>query len=202
MAPLRTKSLKLAVLVLVLGLPISLAAQKSLGDMARQLREQREKAPRKAVKFYTNDNLPARPPGEGPTASASMSAEAETEATPSSTAEASGKTAEGREAEKRGSSENKKTREYWQGRFKALRGELARAQEVLQLCKDELNLLQIEDGRAIDPNAKTDLDAKVQAKQGEVKGEQDKVDKVEKQLDDLEKELTDSGAPADWSKTD
>lgn len=203
MAPLRTQWLKLAVLGLVLGLPISLAAQQSLGDLARHLREQREKAPKKAVKVFTNDNLPARPPGEAPTASASMSTEAGTKATPSSTAEASGKTAEGPEAEKTGSSEDKKkTREYWQGRFKALRSGLASAQETLQLSKDELNLLQIEDARAIDPNAKTDVDAKVQAKQGEVTAKQVAADKVRKQLDDLEKEFADSGAPADWSKTD
>jgi len=202
-APLRSKGLKFAVLVLVLGLPISLAAQKSLGDLARQLREQRGKAPKKAVKVFTNDNLPARPPGEGPTASASMSAEAETKATPSSTAEASGKPGEGPEAEKTGPSEDKKkTRDYWQGRFKALRGGLAGAQEALQLSKDELNLLQVQDARAIDPNEKTDLDAKVQAKQDEVNANQRAADKVKKQLDDLEKEFADSGAPADWSKTD
>jgi hypothetical protein len=202
-APLRTPCLKFAALVLVLGLPLSLAAQGSLGDLARHLREQREKAPKKAVKVYTNDNLPARPPGEGPTASASMSTEEETKATPSSTAEASGKTAEGPEAEKTGSAEDKKkTQEYWQGRFKALRRGLAGAEEALQLSKDELNLLQVQDARAIDPNEKTDLDAKVQAKQGEVKANQDATDKVIKQLDDLEKEFADSGAPADWSKTD
>ena len=203
MAPLRTQYLRFAVLVLVLGLPISLAAQESLGDLARHLREQKEKAPKKAVKVYTNDNLPARPPGEGPAASASTSTEAGTNATPSSTAEASGKTAEGPEAEKTGSSEDKKkTREYWQGKFKALRGGLAGAQEALQLSKDELNLLQVQDARAIDPNEKTDLDAKVQAKQDEVNANQRAADKVKKQLDDLEKEFVDSGAPADWGKTD
>ena len=202
MAPVRTKVLRFAVLVLALGLPISLAAQQqSLGDLARQLREQKAKAPKKPVKVFTNDDLPARPPGESPTASASGSTGAETKATP--TAEASGKTAEGQEGEKTGTSgDEKKTKEYWQGRFKALRADVASAQETLQVSKDELNLLQIEDARAIDPNAKTDLDAKVQAKQDEVTAKQDAADKVKKQLDDLEKEFADSGAPADWSKTD
>lgn len=200
---MKSVGLRFGVLVLALGLPISLGAQQSLGDLARQLREQREKSPKKAVKTYTNDNLPARPPGEGPTASTGMSTEAEAKANPPSTAEAAGKTAEGQESEKTGSSEDKeKTKEYWQGRFKALRGQLAKAQEALQLTKDELNLLQIEDARAIDPNAKTDLDAKVRAKQGEVDTNQAAVDKVKKQLDDLEKEFADSGAPEDWSKTE
>src|SRR5258708_37128705 len=47
------------------------ATAPSLGDLARQLRLQREKAKARAV--FTNDNLPARPQQEGPTAATSMS---------------------------------------------------------------------------------------------------------------------------------
>jgi hypothetical protein len=67
---MRNKGLRFAVLALFLGLPVSLAAQQSLGDVARHLREQKEKSAKKPVKVYTNDNLPAYPPGEKPPAAA------------------------------------------------------------------------------------------------------------------------------------
>jgi chromosome segregation ATPase len=204
---MRTKGLKFGILLLVLGLPIALAAQESLGDLARQLREQREKSAKKPVKVYTNDNLPGRLPGEGPSASAGASTEA-AKATPSSSAQseqagASEKAAEGQESEKAGSPEDKqKTKEYWQVKFKSLRAQVAGAQEEQKLCEDELNLLQIESARALVPSAKTDLEAKVKAKQDELDGKRAAVDKLKKQLEDLEKEFQGSGAPEDWSKTD
>jgi hypothetical protein len=205
---MRTKGLKFGVLVLVLGLPIALGAQESLGDLARRFREQREKSAKKAVKVYTNDNLPARPPGEGPSASAGISTEAGAKATASSStqgelSEASQKGAEGQESEKAATPEDKKkTKEYWQGKFKPLRAQLARAQEEQQLCEDELNLLQIQWVRALEASAKADFEAKVKAKQEEVDGKRSDVDKLKKQLEDLEKEFRESGAPEDWSKTD
>jgi hypothetical protein len=203
---MKTKGLKFGILLLVLGLPLSLAGQQSLGDLARQLREQREKSAKKPVKVFTNDNLPQRPPGEGPSASAGMSTEAKptpSSSAPSGTTEAAGAPAGAQGSEKTEASEDKKkTKEYWQDKFKTAREQLAKAQEVLQLSKDELNLLQIQDARAIDPSAKADFDAKVQAKQAEVDTNQAAVDKAKKQLDDLQKQFDDSGAPEDWSKTE
>ena len=45
----------------------------SLGTLARQLRADRADAAKKAVKVFTNDSLPPRPPGEGLTAAAGIS---------------------------------------------------------------------------------------------------------------------------------
>ncbi len=202
---MKRKGWRLGVLVLVLGLPVSLAAQQSLGDLARHLREQREKFAKKPVKVYTNDNLPARPPGEAPTAAAGMSAEtgpanASTEASKQPSSAQSG---EGQGTEKAGASEDKKkTKEYWQGRFKALRAQLARAQEQQQLVEDELNLVQIQLARALDSNEQADLNARVKAKQAEGDEKRAATDKVKKALADLEQEFQDSGAPGEWSKTD
>jgi hypothetical protein len=44
----------------------------SLGELARHLKAQREKAAVKPQTVFTNDNLPARPPQEGPTAAGGM----------------------------------------------------------------------------------------------------------------------------------
>ena len=71
-----------------------------------------------------------------------------------------------------------------------------------QLSEDELNLLQIQQAREIDPAVKADLAAKVQAKQSEVDVNKATTEAAQKALDDLEKEFKDSGAPDDWSQTD
>jgi len=194
---MRRKGLQFAVLALLLGLPISLAAQQSLGDVARHLREQKEKSAKKPVKVYTNDNLPTHPPEEKPPGAA------ETASPEASKQPASAQPAEGQGAEKPAAPEDKKkTKEYWQGRFKPLRAQLASAQEQQQLVEDELNLLQVQLARALDPNSQADLNAKVKAKQGEVDEKRAATDKVKTALADLEKEFQDSGAPEDWSKTE
>jgi hypothetical protein len=49
------------------------AEGSSLGTIARQLRAERAETSNKPAKVFTNDNLPARPPGEGLTAAAGIS---------------------------------------------------------------------------------------------------------------------------------
>jgi len=46
----------------------------SLGDLARKVKAERTKASSNPAKVFTNDNLPVRPRGEGPTAATGMSA--------------------------------------------------------------------------------------------------------------------------------
>ena len=79
---------------------------------------------------------------------------------------------------------------------------MARAKEQEQLSEDELNLLQIQQAREMDPLTKQDLDSKVQAKQSEVDVNKAATDAAQKNLDDLAKEFKDSGAPDDWSQTE
>jgi len=183
-----------AVFALVLGMPVSLAAEESLGDVARRLRSEREKSAQKPVKVFTNDELPARPPAEGPSAASGMAPEAG--AAPNAPAEAT------KQPPAASSEDKKKTKDYWQARFRSVRADLASAQEKQQLAEDELNLLQIQQARELNTTAKADLDAKVKAKQAEVDGSRAATDKAKKDLADLDKEFQDSGAPADWSKTD
>jgi hypothetical protein len=95
-----------------------------------------------------------------------------------------------------------KTRDYWQGKFKAARLDVAKAKEQQQLAEDELNLLQIQQAREMDTTGKADLTAKVQAKQSEVDTNKATTDAAQKVLDGLEKDFKASGAPDDWSQTD
>ena len=94
------------------------------------------------------------------------------------------------------------TRDYWQGKFRAARQDLAKAKELQQIAEDELNLLQIQQAREMDPTAKADLTSKVQAKQSEVDTNKAATEAAAKTLDDLEEAFKDSGAPEDWSQTD
>jgi len=176
---------------------------QSLGDFARRERAKRAQE-RQATKVYTNDNLPQTativetapsapaatekppaPPGAAHVGSAGTGAQ------PSSTA-APGKASE----------DKRKTKDYWQGRFKAARADLDHAQEELRLSEDELRLLQMQEARELNPQAKTKLSDQFAAKQAEVNSMRQAVDKAKQALADLEKEFEESGAPQDWMKTD
>lgn len=176
--------------------------QESLGDLARQLREQKESAARKAAKVYTNDNLPPPAPWE---VTAPQESPDEHALTPGQT---NAKPTEATSSGEPGSTpaespEDKiKTRDYWQGKFKEARQDVAQAKEHQQIAEDQLNLLQIQQVRELDPIAQTDLTVKVQDKQSEVNIDKESTDAAQKVLDDLEKEFKDSGAPEDWSKTE
>ncbi len=194
----------LIILALAVAAPWCLAAPQSLGEFARQQREQREKSGVKPVKVYTNDNLPARPPREGPTAASAMATTPPESTTTTEAKPAASETAQGKqgEAESETPADKMKTKEYWQGKFKAARAQLADAQEQQQVSEDELNLLQIQQARELDQVAKEDLDRKVQAKQAEVAEKRQSTEKVRADLDKLQNEFNDSGAPEDWSKTE
>jgi hypothetical protein len=92
------------------------------------------------------------------------------------------------------------TKESWQARFKLARAQLADARQRQQLAEDELNLLQIQNARALDPNVKADLTGKIKAKEGEVSRKRAVTEEAQKALDDLEKEFQASGAPDEWSE--
>jgi len=195
--------LPLTILLLSVALPIpAQPQQESLGELARQLRAQKEAETKKATKVYTNDNLPAPIPGEP------LNWLPPTPEDTSKSAQPTAKPATSPSSEEAGSKQSEspqnspKTRDEWQRKFKAARQNLANSKEQQQLSEDELNLLQIQQVQEIDPVAKTDLAAQVQAKQSEVDVNKAATDAAQKALDDLEKEFKASGAPDDWSQTD
>jgi uncharacterized caspase-like protein len=201
---MRRATLLFTILILSAALPCAAQSQPpdSLGDVARQLREQRDKEAKKATKIFTNDNLPAPASWEAvsssPAPPANPSTPTETTSklgTPPPPGKTSSKPPESPE-------DQAKTRDYWQSKFQAARREVAKAKEMQQLSEDELSLLQIQQVRELDPNAKADLTAKVQDKQSEVDVNKATTEAAQKALDDLEKAFEDSGAPDDWSQTD
>jgi len=197
--------------VAITSLPLLAAPQQSLGDLARQLRQQQLKAGLKATTVYTNDNLPARPPDETRAAASGMSStppessseKAQAEPDSSHAATQTSKTPEtGQAANEPEQPENKKgTKEYWQSRFKSARARLADAEERQQLAEDELNLLQIQDARELNPNVKAELADKIKAKEDEVSGRRAATEEAQKTLEDLQNEFKASGAPDEWSET-
>jgi hypothetical protein len=197
-------SLLFATLFLCAAIPVLAQPQQqeSLGDLARQARAQKDADPRKTSKVFTNDNLPAPVRGEAVTALSTTTGTPSTPASTPSTSSTSPASEDNGSKKPEAPGDKTKTRDYWQGRFKAARHDLAQAREQQNLAEDELNLLQIQQVRELDSSAKADLTAKVQAKQAEVDTDKAAVDAALKVLDDLEKEFKDSGAPEDWSKTD
>jgi hypothetical protein len=192
---------RITLLFTMLGLSAALPLvaqpqQQSLGDLARQLRAQHEKNDKKATKVFTNDNLPQPKPWEA------LSSSSAPEENPSTSAPTASKPAQETGSTPPESPDDKmKTRDYWQGKFRAARQALARAKEQQQLAEDELNLLQIQQVREIDPNLKADLTTKVQAKQSQVDTNKATTQAAQKVLDDVEKDFQDSGAPSDWGQT-
>lgn len=187
---MKTRLLLLAALGAALILTVSLVFAQSLGEFARAERAKKAKEIKKSVRVFTNDNLPRRPPGEGPTAASSMSAPPPIEPSPASTAsEAQG-------------GEKQKTQEYWQGQFKPARQKLADDEQQQRLAEDELSLLQIQQARELSPDTQSQLEAQIKSKTAEVEAKRAETAKSRKALDDLEKEFKESGAPADWSKTE
>jgi len=181
--------------ILLLSAVLPLLAQpqqQSLGDVARQLRAQRDKNTQKATKVFTNDNLPASTPGE----TINYQPPPATTATAAATQDASEK------HPPKPSEDKPQTRDAWQEKFKKARQNLAHAKDVQQVAEDELALLQIQQVREMDPNVKADLLGKVQAKQTEVDASKSATSAAQKDLDDLEKTFKDSGAPEEWSQTE
>lgn len=208
---MKTKVLILAAVGLILMLVGSLAAQ-SLGDVARQERQKRAKETKKPVKVITSDDFPAPPPAEEAKPAAPSSASEETPAesaeqpaaqpTEQPAAQSTAEEAAPPTAEEAKPEDKQKTRDYWQGRFRAAKQRIADAEELQRLAEDELSLLQIQQAQELSPDGQADLEVRVKAKQAELETRRATTAKARKALEDLEKEFKDSGAPTDWSKTD
>lgn len=199
---MKRKSLLLAFLGLSFWLVASTIAAQSLGDFARQQREKQKEA-KKAAKVYTNDELPARPPQEGPTAAAGISPTSAQagEETGAQKPAAEAKPPEAPPPAQGEKAEDKtKTRDYWEGAFKAARDQLARAQEEQQLVQDEIQLLQMQDAREFQQDVKAEAAQKIAARKAELETKLAATAKAQKALADLEQEFKESGAPEDWNK--
>jgi hypothetical protein len=195
-------------LIVLTSLPWFAAPQQPLGDVARKFREQQSKSESKSAKVYTNDNLPGHKPDEGgaaasvPPIAPAATALGQTQAGDST--QASKPTSQAPELVESAPQSEKPANEnhskdYWQGRFKSVRADLADAQERQHLAEDELNLLQIQDVRTLNTDVKADLARQISGKQDEIVQKQALTSEAQKALDDLRNEFEASGAPEDWS---
>ena len=193
----------LATLLIFLVAGGAVAAEQSLGEVARRARQQQVKETKKVVKVFTNDNLPAPAPGRTVTPSPEVAKSApESETGPETRAKEADSAAKATEPAVETSKNKKKTREYWQDKFTAARSELASADGAQRLAQDEQSLLQIQQAREIDPDVQSQVATKIEAKQSEIATLQTRVDKARQALDDLQKEFDASGAPAEWYQTE
>lgn len=194
-AMLRASTMALLVLGVALSLGRAQAQETSLGDMARQLKAQREKAAKKPTKVYSNDNLPKRQPGEALTMAGGMSQEAPP--TPPPDSSASGATGGG-EAASTGTS-GAHDEKYFRAKMAELRDRLETHQRLLnvmqqkqsqgqtQYYSDPNKTLQQEFSRS-DANKAVDDVAKMQQN----------IADDEKAMDDLRDQLRREGGEPGW----
>jgi hypothetical protein len=185
------------ILIAILGIGASLlfapatTAPQSLGEIARELRREREAQPQKAAKVYTNDNI-------------AKSAQPETILSPTAEPNASEAESGGTEAspppqaQEQEAKKTVKSKDYWEARFHSARAALARAKEEQQLVEDELSLLEIQQVRSLDPDLSKKLSEQIGAKKDELEIKRTATRKAQKTLDELNKEFEESGAPEDW----
>jgi hypothetical protein len=177
--------------------------EEPLGDVARALRAEKEKRVQKPVKVFTNDNLPGPNPleavSQSPAAPDDQSANHDQKKVKRSAQSPTDDSASPQSV----THENKmKTRDYWQARLAAARSDMEKAREQEQLGEDELNLLEIQQVRELNPTVKADLSAQVQAKRAEVEVNKLTTEAAQKALAGIDNEFKQSGAPDDWSQSD
>lgn len=187
---------------LLLPAPASTYAQ-SLGEIARQYRkglEARKKEGEVPVRVFTNDDIARMPP-----VSTSVSlqqkppgpSEKQLEPRPSATAQSQSRAAPSAK-QAPGARKSVKSKEYWQTRFKAARAALDYAKEEQKVVKDELQLLQIQQARELDPDRSRQLNGQIDAAKVELETRRAATRKARQALEKLEKEFKKSGAPQDW----
>ena len=176
--------------------------EESLGEVARKLRE--KKAKPAAAKVYTNDDLEKLARGRisvvGQPSAAPAATTAAPEGQPAAAAPA-GEAAAGAAAP----AAEQQGEQYWRGKFAEARGNIARAEQELDLLQRELNLTRMQFNQ--DPNQAmrqqylgeqaggkvAELRQKIQAKQTEV-------EQLRTALTNLENELRRSGGSPGWAR--
>jgi hypothetical protein len=166
-------------------------ASQSLGEITRQLRQERKKHPNKTIKVYTNDNIPKSPGAKTAPFPAAKAGRAQAEAGKS-------KVSPAQKPLEHPTEKKIKTKEYWQARFRVARSILARAKKEQQLVEDELSLLQIQQIRELDPNRSKELKGEINEKIDELQLKRQATERAQRALTELEREFKESGALEDW----
>ncbi|MFB3923144.1 MAG: hypothetical protein ACE145_15600 [Terriglobia bacterium] len=184
---LRASTVTLLVLGLTLSLGLAQDQSSSLGDLARQLKAQREKAAKKPVKVFSNDNLPKRPPGETLTMASGMSQEVPPPPAESSLS-AAGEGSSGAHDEK-----------YFRARMAELRERLETHQRELAVLQQKASQGQTQ--YYADPNKTLQQEfsrSDVNKATNDVAKMQQQISDDEKAMDDLRDQLRREGGEPGW----
>ncbi|HET9176977.1 MAG TPA: hypothetical protein VFQ24_01305 [Terriglobia bacterium] len=199
-------------LVLLGGLLFPVAATtpaQSLGEVARQCRRERQAGEKKGEvpfkKVFTNDDIARMPPISILKSSIQTTSSPEMKPSPPSppaeaTASGTQTAAPAAVPEKERSIE--KSKEYWQARFRAAHARLTHAKEEQTLVEDELQLLQVQQARELNPGRSRELNGRIDASTVELEGKRAAMEKAQRAMGQLEKEFNDSGAPQGWIQKD
>lgn len=198
----RNKALLIFPLSLLLLLPAISPAQ-SLGEVARQYRKEREAREKRGevpIKVFTNDDIAgtAEPASVVESAQKVPAAQAGKQVTETTGNEAATASSSSSTPAVASSQESTKSKEYWKSRFKAARAALTHAKEEQTLVKDELQLLQIKQARALDPDRSRELNSEIDAKTIELESRRAATEKAQAALNKIEKEFKESGASQGW----
>lgn len=193
----------------MLPAPAGVSAQ-SLGEVARQYRKEQEARIKKGevpVKVFTNDDIarmfpPAMSDSSAQRAvnSAGPAAPMPGQAAPPASPKAAGGEAPAGSAAPQPpkTEDSKKSKEYWQARFKAASAALSQARAEQTLVEDELRLLQIQQARELDPGRSRKLNARIDRALIELEAKRAATEKAQAALDKTVEEFKKSGAPQDW----
>lgn len=210
-------AIRTAALAVLMTFLAAAAGAQSLAEIARKMKAEHAKQGENPAKVYTNDNIPHVPSIQPSNAGNSEAGSGEANSQPKSSNPAislaekasqsgSREATAANNAEEQTSGQptedKKKTKAYWQAHFKQDRQVLALAKEHQELVENEMNLLELQQARELDPNKKADLGGQITSKQAEVATRKAETAAAQNKLDELEKAFKASGAPEDWSKTE
>ena len=187
--------------ILALGFAAAFAftstGAQDLSQLAKKTREERLKTKmQRSVRVWTNDNMPKRPPGEGPTAAAGMSAAAPpdypgaTEPEPPPGPDPAEPLAEAETS----------AIDSLRAQIKQAKQRLTGLEERQRLAEDELSLLQVQQATELAPNTQSTLAAKIKEKNGAISTRRQEMDKTKKEIETLEKDLKARGGTLEEKK--
>ncbi|HZT68381.1 MAG TPA: hypothetical protein VFC10_01355 [Terriglobia bacterium] len=203
MTPENAKKVSLILLSAVQLLLPAFGFSQSLGEIARQYRQEREAREKRGevpVRVFTNDDIARMTASDstaGPT-KPGLTPQEENRLGPRSGHTVTTTPSTPSTQQVGAKQDNAKSKEYWQARFKAARAALSRAEEEQTLVEDELRLLQIRQARELDRDRSRKLNTEVDAKNIELESRRTATEKARSALNELEKEFKQSGAPQDW----
>ncbi len=201
-------ALSLLVFAAFLLPPSVTSSAQSLGEIARRYRKELEERKNKGevpVIVFTNDDIARMPPVSivGPSVGrAAGPASKQTATTPPPGSTLRKATTAPTEGHRGKSEESAKSKEYWQAKFKAARAALEQAKEEQTLVEDEIQLLQIQQARELNPDRSRKLNSKIDASTIELEAKRAATHKAQAALDEIEKEFKKSGAPERWIQDD